>query len=132
MCSCLLLRRRAGRREAGQVVLVEGVVEGLHGAWPGEARGPKRLNEVLTELFALRGLARRRRRRAVEDAWLSVLPAEFAGRAQVGRYQRGVLEVLVSDAVALQELAGFHQETLLERLRQRLGPGLREVRFRPA
>jgi hypothetical protein len=56
---------------------------------------------------------------------------EFASQTRVGSLKRGVLEVLVGNAVLLQELSHFHKRGLLEQMRRRLpDTSITDLRFR--
>jgi predicted nucleic acid-binding Zn ribbon protein len=94
-------------------------------------KGPELLSEILGRLFAARGWGRRQDRLNLETAWATIAGEETARHTRVGALRRGVLEVLVDNAVLLQELASYHKRALLERLRQRLpGQNLKDLRFR--
>ena len=57
---------------------------------------------------------------------------DTAPHTRVGGLKRGVLEVIVANAVLLQELTHFHKRRLLEQLRRRLpGTTVTDLRFRP-
>ena len=110
-------------------------------------KGPEPVGEILSRLFTARGWGRRQERLRLEQAWQEVVgqvcqqvvgpvspPAasrQAAEQTQVGGIRRGVLDVIVGNAVLLQELAHFRKRQLLEGLRQRL-PRLpiTELRFR--
>ncbi len=93
-------------------------------------RGPERLGEILSRLFAARGWGRRQGRLHLEKAWAEVAGAEYAAHSRPGALRRGVLEVMVDNAVLLQELAHFHKRRLLEQLRRRLpDTPLTDLRF---
>jgi predicted nucleic acid-binding Zn ribbon protein len=83
-------------------------------------RGPERLGEILSRLFAARGWGRRQGRLHLERAWADVIGPEFAAHTRPGALRRGVLEVVVDNAVLLQELTHYHKRRLLEQLRRRL------------
>jgi len=87
-------------------------------AWKGE--GPELLGEVLARLFAARGWGRRQGRLRLEEAWKESAGPEVAEHTRLGTLRRGVLEVLVDNAVLMQELAQFKKRRLLERLRTQL------------
>jgi predicted nucleic acid-binding Zn ribbon protein len=96
-------------------------------------KGPELLSEILSRLFTARGWGRRQDRLRLEQAWAGAVAA--CGLApehtRVGGLRRGVLEVLVDNAVLLQELAHFHKRRLLEHLRGRLpGATVNDLRFR--
>jgi len=83
-------------------------------------KGPERLGEVLSRLFAARGWGRSQERLRLEQAWSEVAGEEHARHTRVGSLRRGVLEVTVDSAVLMQELAGFHKRRLLQQLRRLL------------
>ena len=94
-------------------------------------KGPEPLGEILSRLFAARGWGRRQDRLRLEEAWAQVAGPERARQTRVGALRRGVLEILVANAVLLQELAHFQKRRLLEQLRRRLpGTPLTDLRFR--
>jgi predicted nucleic acid-binding Zn ribbon protein len=94
-------------------------------------RGPERLGEILSRLFTARGWGRRQERLCLEQAWAEAVGPEHAAHTRANRLRRGVLEVVVDNAVLLQELAHFHKRRLLEVLRRRLpGTPLTDLRFR--
>jgi predicted nucleic acid-binding Zn ribbon protein len=94
-------------------------------------KGPEKLGEILSRLFTARGWGRRQGRLHLEKAWVEAVGPEHAAQTRVGNLRRGVLEVVVANAVLLQELAHFHKRRLLEQLRRRLpGTPLTDLRFR--
>ena len=94
-------------------------------------KGPELLAEILSRLFTARGWGRRQERLRFEQAWADAAGAAAARQTQVGGLRRGVLEVIVGNAVLLQELAHFHKRRLLEQLRGRLaGTPVNDLRLR--
>ena len=94
-------------------------------------RGPENLGEILARLFTARGWGRRQGRLHLEKAWAEAAGPDFAARTRVAALRRGVLEVVVGNAVLLQELASFHKRRLLEELRRRLpNTPVTDLRFR--
>jgi predicted nucleic acid-binding Zn ribbon protein len=94
-------------------------------------RGPENLGDILGRLFAARGWGRRQGQLQLEKAWVEVAGAQFAEHTRLGALRRGVLEVVVGNAVLLQELVHFHKRRLLEQLRRRLpNTPLTDLRFR--
>jgi hypothetical protein len=97
------------------------------------SQGPELLGEILSRLFTARGWGRRQDRLRLEQAWADSmtacdLPPEHT---RVNSVRRGLLEVLVDNAVLLQELAHFHKRKLLEQLRGKLaGTTINDLRFR--
>ena len=96
-----------------------------------QPRGPEPVGEILSRLFTARGWGRRQERARLEEAWAEAVGPLTAPKTQVAGLRRGVLEIVVSNAVLLQELAHFHKRRLLEVLRERLpGTTLNDLRFR--
>jgi predicted nucleic acid-binding Zn ribbon protein len=94
-------------------------------------KGPEALKDILSRLFIVRGWGRRQERLRLEQAWQAALGAETAKHTQVSSLRRGVLEVLVGNAVLLQELAHYQKRKLLDQLRSRLpGTTITDLRFR--
>ncbi len=103
------------------------------GRKPEGRSGPELIGEVLARLFASRGWGRRQGRLHLERAWEETMAAcgLAPDQTRVAGIRRGVLEVVVGNAVLLQELAHFHKRRLLEGLRGRLpGTTLNDLRFR--
>jgi predicted nucleic acid-binding Zn ribbon protein len=93
--------------------------------------GPEPLKNILAHLFAARGWGRRQERLHLESAWAESAGPDFAKHTRVQSFRRGILEVVVDNAVLLQELAHFHKRRLLEELRRRLPRAtLNDLRFR--
>jgi predicted nucleic acid-binding Zn ribbon protein len=97
----------------------------------GSGRGPELVGEVLARLFTARGWGRRQGQLHLEKAWAEAVGPEHAAHTRVSSLRRGVLEVIVDNAVLLQELAHFHKRRLLGLLRTRLpSTPLTDLRFR--
>ena len=98
---------------------------------PDGRSGPELLGEVLARLFTARGWGRRQGRLHLERAWAEAAGPIHAAHTRIGALRRGVLEVMVDNAVLLQELAHYHKRRLLEALRKRLpNTSLTDLRFR--
>jgi predicted nucleic acid-binding Zn ribbon protein len=94
-------------------------------------RGPEGIGDILGRLFTARGWGRRQGRLQLERAWAEAVGPAYAAHTRPGALRRGVLEVVVDNAVLLQELAHYHKRRLLEALRQRLpNTPLNDLRFR--
>ncbi len=94
-------------------------------------KGPEPLGEILSRLFTARGWGRRQDRLRLEEAWVAAAGPEIAQHTRVGSLRRGVLEVMVDNAILLQELAHYQKRRLLEQLRGRLpGTPVNDLRFR--
>jgi predicted nucleic acid-binding Zn ribbon protein len=96
-----------------------------------ESPGPEPLAEILSRLFTARGLGQDQGRLRLENAWKEAIGPGSVDRTQLGPLRRGVLEVLVRDAVLMHELAQFKKRQLLASLARSLGPDrVKELRFR--
>jgi predicted nucleic acid-binding Zn ribbon protein len=94
-------------------------------------KGPERVGDILSRLFIARGWGRRQERLQLEEAWDETVGQPGARHTKVGGIRRGVLEILVDNAVLLQELVHFQRRALLEQLQQRLpGRKILDLRFR--
>jgi predicted nucleic acid-binding Zn ribbon protein len=97
------------------------------------ADAPEPLSEILARLFVARGWGARQDRLRLEKAWRAAVGAESSRRTQLGTLRRGVLEILVRDAVLLHELSHFRKRQLLQVFAEQLGQGwVRDLRFRLA
>ena len=93
--------------------------------------GPERLAEVLSRLFTSRGWGHRQDRVRLEVAWRQAVGEAAAAKTESGALRRGVLEVVVFEAVLFQELAGYQKRRILESLQKALGKTrVTDVRFR--
>lgn len=92
---------------------------------------PQHVGKVLSELIALKGLARVHGSQQLQQAWQTVAGEEIGRRSRVMELTRGVLQISVGSSAVLNELAGFHKQTLLEALHQQF-PHLkiRDIKFR--
>ena len=96
-----------------------------------EPKGPEPLGEILSRVFTARGWGRKQDRLRLEQAWAEAVGPEHVPHTRLNGLRRGVLEVEVTGAVLMQELAHYHKRKLLERLRERLpGTTLTDLRFR--
>jgi predicted nucleic acid-binding Zn ribbon protein len=94
-------------------------------------RGPEGIGNILGRLFVGRGWGRRQERLHLERAWADAAGPIHAAHTRLGGVRRGVLEVVVDNAVLLQELAHYHKRRLLEALRKQLpNTPLSDLRFR--
>ena len=94
-------------------------------------RGPEPLGEILSRVFTARGWGRKQDRLRLEQAWAVAVGPEHVAQTRLGSLRRGVLEVEVTSAVLLQELAHYHKRRLLQALREALpGTTLSDLRFR--
>lgn len=92
---------------------------------------PHHVGKVLSELIALKGLARVHGSQQLQQAWQSVAGEEIGRRSRVMDLTRGVLQISVGSSAILNELAGFHKQMLLEKLQQQFAQlKIREIKFK--
>jgi predicted nucleic acid-binding Zn ribbon protein len=90
-------------------------------------RAPQPIGEVLSRLLARRGYAQVQ----IAQEWVALwrqAAGELAGRSRPGKFNRGVLEVIVQDSATLQELT-FQQRALLAAV-ERIAPQFKVTKLR--
>ncbi len=94
------------------------------------SRQPQRLGEVLNELFARRGYARRQAQANYAMVWSEAAGKGLAAHTRVARVVRGRMEVIVASSTLVQELT-FRKSELIEKLAGQLPEAeIRDLRFR--
>ena len=90
---------------------------------------PRKIADVLTDLFAQRGYAQIKAVDDCQEAWAHIV-GDLKSCSHAGEVKRGVLQVMVSNSVIMQELT-FRQEELVTEL-QRMLPQhrIKSLRFR--
>ena len=83
---------------------------------------PQPLSRAVSELIAMKGLARVRGSDHLHSAWKEIAGERIAGMTKVQGIRNGVLTVGVSNSGMLNELAGFHKQSLLEHFMRDLEP----------
>ena len=92
-------------------------------------RTPKKISDVVGQVFTRRGYGRIQTQHQLADAWKQVAAA-YAGVTRVGKMRGGVLEVVVQSSVLVAEL-NFVRLELVARLREALpDQKIRSLRFR--
>lgn len=80
---------------------------------------PQKMGDVLAELMARRGYAREQATAAYAEAWREAAGERMAANSRAGVVRRGVLEVIVSGSVWLQEIT-FQKQAIVVRLAELL------------
>lgn len=92
---------------------------------------PTHLSTAISELIAVRGLARVRGDEQLKSAWKEVAGPAIAGKTRVLNLRRGVLQIGVAHAALLSELVSFHKAALLRTLKQQhTDLKIRDLKFR--
>ena len=91
---------------------------------------PQKLGDLLSTLITRRGYAQQQTNEELSHAWLKTVGEGLSENSRTGQVRRGVLEILVSNSVALQELQ-FEKRSFLKRMKQLLPKhGIEDLRFR--
>ncbi len=92
---------------------------------------PTSLGSALSQLFALKGYANEKGNAQLADCWKEVAGEKVASRTTVLGVHRGVLQVGVSSAAMMGELASFHRLRLIDELQTRYPDlKLKGIKFR--
>ena len=94
------------------------------------ARGPQRLGDALSELVALKGLARSGAAEQLSQAWQEVAGKRIASETRVVAVKNRSLEIEVASAALMYELDSFHKSSLLEALGEHRGLKINRLKFR--
>jgi predicted nucleic acid-binding Zn ribbon protein len=83
---------------------------------PGEGpRGPQKIADVLSALFAKRGYGGVQALSALHRAWLDAAGEALAGSSRPGKIRSGILQVVAQNSIVVQELT-FQKQQILARL----------------
>lgn len=97
----------------------------------GAASEPQHVSRALSELIALRGLARFRGEAELANIWNELAGSAIAAQTRVLGIRRNVLNVGVSNSALLSELASFYRTELLQKLQERWPElQIKELKFR--
>lgn len=92
---------------------------------------PKPLSDALAELIQQRGYARAGSDRQLKEAWSKAVPEELRSFTNPLKVTRGVLQVGVTNPVALSELASFHKAGIVAKLMSDAGHlRIRDIKFK--
>jgi Dna[CI] antecedent, DciA len=91
---------------------------------------PLRLCSVVSKLIRRRGLVERSSNTGLESAWKKAVGEELAARSSARRLNAGILEVIVTNSAALEQLRGFLHGDVLDALQRQLpDSGIRGIRY---
>ena len=76
-------------------------------------KDPRKIAEVLTDLFAQRGYAQIKAVDDCQEAWAHIV-GDLKSFSHAGEVKQGVLQVIVSNSVIMQELTFRRQELVTE------------------
>lgn len=75
---------------------------------------PEPLGNIISELIAMRGLARTDANAQLAGVWKQIVGDDVATRTRVLQIKRGVLHVAVASAALLSEIVSFRKGEILE------------------
>jgi predicted nucleic acid-binding Zn ribbon protein len=91
---------------------------------------PRPMRDVLSQLLAKRGYAQVQTAATCDAAWREAVGQKLAADTRAGNVRRGVLEVLVRNSVAVQEL-GFLKTKIVKMLSKLIPEQqVKDLRFR--
>lgn len=94
------------------------------------SRRPKRMGNILAQLMARKGYAQDQSHSELESIWIEIAGPEWQQNTKVGVIRQGVLEIVVSNSSANQQL-NFKKRKLLAELQARLPKNnIKDLRFR--
>ncbi len=89
------------------------------------------LSNALSELIALKGLARVRGDQRLLEAWKQAAGEKIASQTTVQGIKNRIVMVGVENSALLNELNSFHKSSLLQKLQKEYGKqDVRDIRFR--
>ena len=92
---------------------------------------PKQLKDAISELIAVRGLARAGANTELREAWIDIAGERISQNTRVIGVKRAILEIAVFNSAMLSELASFQKHTLLKEYKSQYPKhGVRDIRFK--
>ncbi len=92
---------------------------------------PKQLRDAISELIAVRGLARAGADTELREAWIAISGDRVSKNTRVIGLKRSVLEIAVFNSAMLSELASFQKHTLLKEYKKQYPKhGVKDIRFK--
>ncbi|WP_298864041.1 DUF721 domain-containing protein [uncultured Gimesia sp.] len=89
------------------------------------------ISQALSELIALKGLARVRGDQRLVKAWKQAAGEKIASQTAVQGIKNRIVMVGVENSALLNELNSFHKGSLLQKLQKEYGKqDVRDIRFR--
>lgn len=92
---------------------------------------PTKLKDAISQLIAVRGLARSGANTELRDAWIEISGERVSQNTRVVGLKRGVMEIAVFNSAMLSELVSFQKSTLLKDYKKQFPKhGVRDFRFK--
>tara|TARA_B100000029_G_scaffold459450_1_gene489557 strand:+ start:2367 stop:2690 length:324 start_codon:yes stop_codon:yes gene_type:complete len=93
-------------------------------------RGPQRLGDTISELVALKGLAKSGAAEQLTQAWHEVAGERIAAETRVVAVKNRSLQVEVTSSALMYELDSFHKPGLIAAMKQQPGLNITGIKFR--
>ena len=91
---------------------------------------PSSLKNALTRLIRRRGLANRSAAETLNAEWNRIVGQKIGQRSTARRIKAGVLEVVVTNSAAMEELRGYLHESVLQQMQASLPESsIRSIRY---
>ena len=91
---------------------------------------PSSLKNALTRLIRRKGLVNRSAAEALNTEWNRIVGPEIGRRSRARRIRDGIVEVVVTNSVAMEELRGYLHETVLQQMQTSLPESnIRAIRY---
>lgn len=91
---------------------------------------PTSLKFSLKNLVRRKGLANRSAAEALNAEWIRIVGPKISQRSTARRVKDGVLEVVVTNSAAMEELRSYLHESVLEQMQQSLPESnIRSIRY---
>lgn len=91
---------------------------------------PSQLRDVLTRLIRRKGLVETSAADQLNVVWNQIVGDEIGRRSSARKIRGGVLEVVVTNTVALEQLRGYLNQSILEKLQSVLPESnIRSIRY---
>ena len=91
---------------------------------------PSSLKNALMRLIRRKGLVNRSAAEGLDAEWNRIVGPDMGRRSTARRIRDGVVEVVVTNGAAMEELRGYLHETVLEHMQTSLpGSDIRSIRY---
>lgn len=91
---------------------------------------PAQLRDVLSSLIRRKGLVETSATEQLNAAWKQAAGPEIGSRSSVRKLRQGVLEVVVTNNVVLEQLRSYLHHSILQQLQSSLPEsGIRSIRY---
>lgn len=92
---------------------------------------PVQLKDAISQLIAVRGLARTGANTELRDAWIEISGPRISQNTRVIGLKRGMLEIAVFNSSMLSELVSFQKTALLKDYKKQYPKhGVKDFRFK--